>query len=407
VLRYEKAGAVWTIEQAGAQITTTLDGVASIESFESELIARKRLDILAGKQTRDGWKRIKDQVVTAPRPKRAQAEARVEDARNLELEAAILADPTSAEPYRMYADWLEQQGDPRGQLIALELAEEERSNDKKLELMRSAYAHRIWDYAYKGVVNEVGCRATLARGYVAELCYVEGELAPKLRTTLAAPAARFVLKIQLDDDGQGKLVEALPVIADAPMSLRELVIGGATSLASIDPIARVLPRLHRFALLSVHERQLRVAPLALAQIATSSFPVLERLHLDVPPEMARYIEPLFERTDLPNLIELSLRSSADAALVAMLADGPLAGQIKTLALEAYDHADRAILDAALRKLPKLATLTLPPAMFDDDDVAIYEKRGIALDSLYEPERYPALSTTIAGDDDDAFDDVRE
>lgn len=45
-------------------------------------------------------------------------------ARHPELEAAILADRGDPELYRVYGDWLEQQGDPRGALIALHLANE-------------------------------------------------------------------------------------------------------------------------------------------------------------------------------------------------------------------------------------------------------------------------------------------
>src|SRR5688572_23115268 len=44
------------------------------------------------------------------------------DARNPDLEAAIAASPLDREPYSVFADWLQQQGDPRGELISLQLA---------------------------------------------------------------------------------------------------------------------------------------------------------------------------------------------------------------------------------------------------------------------------------------------
>jgi uncharacterized protein (TIGR02996 family) len=43
-------------------------------------------------------------------------------ARNPELEAAIVADPEAEGPYVVYGDWLQGQGDPRGELIAVQLA---------------------------------------------------------------------------------------------------------------------------------------------------------------------------------------------------------------------------------------------------------------------------------------------
>src|SRR5215204_4545802 len=41
--------------------------------------------------------------------------------RNLDLEAAIIANPEDDQLYRVYADWLEGQGDPRAQLIRVQL----------------------------------------------------------------------------------------------------------------------------------------------------------------------------------------------------------------------------------------------------------------------------------------------
>jgi uncharacterized protein (TIGR02996 family) len=43
-------------------------------------------------------------------------------ARNRDLEAAIAIDPDQPGPYLVYADWLQEQGDPRGELIALQAA---------------------------------------------------------------------------------------------------------------------------------------------------------------------------------------------------------------------------------------------------------------------------------------------
>lgn len=44
------------------------------------------------------------------------------DARNPELERAILANPYDREAYAVFADWLQERGDPRGELISLQLA---------------------------------------------------------------------------------------------------------------------------------------------------------------------------------------------------------------------------------------------------------------------------------------------
>lgn len=49
-----------------------------------------------------------------------------------ELEAAIFADPDAREGYAVYADWLQSQDDPRGELIAVQLAREDRPTDEDL-----------------------------------------------------------------------------------------------------------------------------------------------------------------------------------------------------------------------------------------------------------------------------------
>jgi uncharacterized protein (TIGR02996 family) len=45
--------------------------------------------------------------------------------RRAAIEAAIDDDPDDARAYAVYGDWLQEQGDPRGELIALQQAAEE------------------------------------------------------------------------------------------------------------------------------------------------------------------------------------------------------------------------------------------------------------------------------------------
>jgi len=56
----------------------------------------------------------------------------VVDARNLELEAQILEDPEDPAAYLVYADWLQDAGDPRGKLIAAQAARAAAPNDEAL-----------------------------------------------------------------------------------------------------------------------------------------------------------------------------------------------------------------------------------------------------------------------------------
>jgi len=414
VLRYGKGDAVWTIAQSGMTITTSLDGVDTVETFASEQIAHKRFDILIGKQSREGWKRIKQEpVAPVPRAAPTSPAAIVEDARNAGLEAMITADPGNAEGYRMYADWLEQQGDPRGQLIALMLALEARPTDHKLALMTDRYRDRIRDYILKGVIDRVGCRIHLARGFVNRIEYLQDELAPQLRETLAAPSTRFVTSIQLDDDGTGGLLDALAVVAEsAPPTLQRLVFGGRVSLEHLDPIATVLPRLRRLEVFNVHRRQLALSSHALGQLVASPFPKLESLHLDLAPSTRLGdLAPLFERGDLPNLVELGVRSSIDAEILRVLAASPLAKQLTSLSLEHFRNEDIELWRHARPKLPRLQRLAVAdPYGWGQAELEAYKAEGLTI-GYSSGHRAPPLreapTTPAPVDDDDAFDDVRE
>src|SRR5688572_21924126 len=57
--------------------------------------------------------------------------------RNRELEDQIAEDPLAVEPYLVYADWLQAQGDPRGELIAVQHAEQLATTPAELRDLRA------------------------------------------------------------------------------------------------------------------------------------------------------------------------------------------------------------------------------------------------------------------------------
>src|SRR5688500_18514450 len=58
-----------------------------------------------------------------PPPPVPEPEPVLELHRNLALEEAIAQDPDDEEAYLVYADWLAERGDPRGELIAVQHAQ--------------------------------------------------------------------------------------------------------------------------------------------------------------------------------------------------------------------------------------------------------------------------------------------
>lgn len=86
-------------------------------------------------------------------------------ARNLEIEAAIRADPLSADGYSVYADWLRQHGDPRADLIDVqrELTRCEASRRADLEA-RQAELLQKWPFHLRGSTE--GLEPELHLGFV-------------------------------------------------------------------------------------------------------------------------------------------------------------------------------------------------------------------------------------------------
>jgi uncharacterized protein (TIGR02996 family) len=60
-------------------------------------------------------------------------------ARNNALEAAIFAAPDDPEPRAVYADWLQGQGDPRGELIALQHAQAKKKDGKRTKRVNELF----------------------------------------------------------------------------------------------------------------------------------------------------------------------------------------------------------------------------------------------------------------------------
>src|SRR5262249_7955627 len=53
--------------------------------------------------------------------------------RNPELEAAILSNPDAADAYLVYGDWLLEQGDPRGEFVAVQAQRTKKPKDAALK----------------------------------------------------------------------------------------------------------------------------------------------------------------------------------------------------------------------------------------------------------------------------------
>jgi uncharacterized protein (TIGR02996 family) len=305
---------------------------------------------------------------------------------NPALESAILANPEDADAYMVYADWLQGQGDPRGELIALQAAGDPGA-PKFLEEHADAFLGPLVDhqFCYDTFRGEARPAFTWKHGFIRSVRLAHNQYAVKwdgklathvLEPLLAHPSGKFITELVLnenDDPSEDTLDDLFAVIAKHGMpALRKLRIGDDTSqiswyrVGNLGPIWKALPNLTRldieageFALGTIDAPQLvhavfRTGGLskpAMKSIAAARWPNLERLEVyygdpaygcDCTP---KDVSPLLDRADLPKLTYLGVKNAEwQNELVPWLARSPLVKQLETLDISLGILTDDAIAD---------------------------------------------------------------
>jgi uncharacterized protein (TIGR02996 family) len=268
------------------------------------------------------------------------------------LERAILANPYDRDAYMVYGDWLQRQGVPRGELIALQLAgkdDEARAFiDDHSDVLLGPLAEHQRTYDGKDVDA-----FTWKNGFIhgARLSYDSFEdlrfdfrITEVLQQLLDHPSARFLCELTLvfDDPSEHNLDHLIDVLADKPrMGLRMLHIGDFTpnevittiSEYSVGDLTRLWPALPSLTKLIVQGGEYTLGNISLPNltaatyrtrslsasnalsIAAAEWPKLEELEIwysnmafDGFPTVAE-VTPLLARTDLPALRKLGLRNT--------------------------------------------------------------------------------------------------
>jgi len=172
---------------------------------------------------------------------------------NPELEAAIEQDPDDEGAYLVYADWLQGQGDPRGELIVLHAAAQRDPADKKLAQAAERHLKKHADV----LIGELGStrRVTLGwhLGFVRDARFAigadgkpgTGDL-DALRALLAHPAGRFVQTIAIARPIGFSAADVVQLLLAErkPTTLADLQIGRSWDHGTEAPELReVFPRL--------------------------------------------------------------------------------------------------------------------------------------------------------------------
>jgi uncharacterized protein (TIGR02996 family) len=271
----------WDITLTGKSFTTTYgkigaNGQTTIKTFKSDGDAKKEHDKLVAEKTKKGYKLVGGKAAKAAKPAKdekpgkpgkapaAEPVAGKRDARNKDLEAAILANPTDREAYTVFADWLQEQGDPRGELISLQLGYKEGQAKKLIDKhadyflgplaehqtvydeggnnggshLRSSAQQKEWEKTQQQAFlwrNGYIYRVRLSydeyqdgRDDAAEKAEID--LADILAKVFAHPSGRYVVELAFNTNGEPNEDDDLQPLIDviakhAPPTLRKITFG--------------------------------------------------------------------------------------------------------------------------------------------------------------------------------------
>ncbi len=330
VERYQREGQTWTIGVDGTALTIVEEGVERIEQLVHSFPAYGRFQELTSAKERDGWTRVEEVDPSAPV---------IRNARNPELEVPLLENPYDRAAWVVYGDWLQQQGDPRGEYIALHAAWHADPGDAFAPYLLHRCVRRHRDY----FVGRLHHGQLGMGGFVDEI-----ELTQYSNEVLRSPDARFVTEVSirvpwLDETiaGQGSCL---------PATIRKLSILGseATGLEALEP---TLDRLHALYL------RVPLTAQACELLARHAFPKLERLGIDTMDD--KNLPRALLEQELPSLESLSTHSfGIDAALMTAISRAPYAARLRRMTLYFLDDPAARVLIDSRDRFPALEELTV-------------------------------------------------
>ena len=364
----------WEVKLDGESVTTRYGkigtaGQTTEKALDSKAGAFKEYDKLVAEKVKKGYVE--------------KAGSATAEHRNAELEHAIDADPYDASAYMVYADWLQGQGDPRGELISLQLAAETKRDAK----LAKAAAALIESHA-EVLLGPLGAHTKTYDGHdrdaftwrfgfihAAKLSHnqytndeFDGSMAEVLEMLLRHPSGRFITELVFgfnNDPNEDPLDDLIGILArKAPATLRKLHLGDFEypdetemswyHVGNLSKLWKAVPRLRSLIvqggdfvlgtmeLPEVTHAEFRTGGLSAASaksIAKAAWPNIE--HLEVWYGAEEYggtakvgdAQALLERGDLSRLTSLGLKNTAFTdELCGVLAASPVVKQLTKLDL---------------------------------------------------------------------------
>jgi uncharacterized protein (TIGR02996 family) len=317
--RYQLDGEAWEIVQNGKELALVAGGKATTRKFVSPDHAAIQYAKLIAEKEAAGWKQVAGGaplVVSA-----------FDEPREPELERAILERLDDRDAYSVYADWYQARQHPRGELIALQLAEPTRKLNDAVEKHLARYKSELLGPLAR---HATGDSLIWRNGFIQGLVFgEEDQPAEVIRDVLNHPSGRFLTSLELKIHDERALADALAALAPAHATLQELSIGTGAAIAGLDKLAG-FTKLRTVSLATLSRESFRHHELrALAQLPVTC----EALHLrfdGVGKDFWSDLAPLFARGDL-QLRTLTMRVPRYIdEILGALADGPLAPHVESL-----------------------------------------------------------------------------
>jgi uncharacterized protein (TIGR02996 family) len=381
----------WEVSLDGNSVRTRYGkigtpGQQTIKDFSSKPDAQKELDKLVAEKTKKGYAETAAgggaaKAESAPRTSARSDGQATADARNPELEKAIVANPLDRDAYAIFADWLQEQGDPRGELIAMQLgnrdkaarqlidsnldyflgplAEHQKTRDgldnNSVSHLRTSAQEKEW--------QKTGEQAFLWRNgfiYRVRLSHDEnidtewkGKTADVLDQVLRHPSGRYVVEFSFQTNGDpsedNDLQDIIDVLAKkAPPTTRKITFGDNVDQISwhntgkLGKLWKGVPNLKILEIESGHfdvgametpnlERAIFITggmtKSCGKSIATADMPKIKHLEIYYGDDnyggdcSVKEVKPLLDRTDLKDLEYLGLKNSMFANDIAKAIGG--------------------------------------------------------------------------------------
>ena len=386
-----------SVDQALLELRHTLKSQEAPEAFEAHLPplnVPEMLGLPAGYDAPVSSPMVRRYIkASEPLQQRAQSAWRAARARaaapqpaqNPELEAQLIKRTDEETPYLIYADWLQEQGDPRGQLIPLQAPDAPPSVQRRAQQLMDAHGR----FFMGGFVKKLDAQQW-RWGYLqsATMGLKSPSQRQKVRELLEHPSSLVLQDLKLRTDNLGKPLSqpGLTSMLCARPTLQRLFIGfpepppyeralqgSLRELSALNALKRLthlqircahapLRAFHPPALQSLQLQLSELPREELAALLARPWPHLRRLELWIG-EGAELdaLTPLLQGELTPALHHLGIiNADFSDALCEVLATAPLAPQLQILdlSLGAFTERGANALRSARAQLKELRLLDL-------------------------------------------------